>query len=145
MTSAHISKSGKRVEVYDRKLNLRLHCELPPEISRTSMVSGPMLSMNAKHSWYMTTRTQSVVSKPILTAIFFIFIRTDLGKDLPTAYTKSSIATISRSNQESLILAGFTLGWVRANILQGYSLTLRQSSEKNIFIFSPLSASRKEC
>src|SRR5215831_10947987 len=110
-----MSKSGKSVEVYDPNLNLRLHCELPPEISSTSMVSGPMLSMNAKHSRYMTTRTQSVVSKPILTAIFFIFIRRDLGKDLPTAYIRSSIATISGGNQESLLLTGLTPRWVLAN------------------------------
>src|SRR5262249_53134550 len=118
-----MSKLGKSVEVYDPNLNLSLHC-VPPEISSTSMVSGPMLSMNVKHSRYMTTRTQSLVSKPILTAIFFIFIRTGLGKDLPTAYIRSSIATISVGNQESLILAGFTLPWVLANMRQGYSSTI---------------------
>src|SRR5215472_10284241 len=88
-----MSKSGKLVEVYDPNLNLCLHCELPPEISNTSMVSGSMLSMKALHSWYMTTRAQSVVLKPILIAISLM--RSDLGKDLPTVYTSSSIATTS--------------------------------------------------
>src|SRR5215813_8235737 len=99
-----MSKSGKLVEVYDPNLNLCLHCELPPtpppEISNTSMVSGSMLSMKALHSWYMTTRTQSVVLKPILTAISLM--RRDLGKDLPAAYTSSSIATTSGGNREAL-------------------------------------------
>src|SRR5215831_20653475 len=96
-----MSKSGKLVEVYDPNLNLCLHCELPPpEISNTSMASGSMLSMKALHSWYMTTRTQSVVLKPILMAISLM--RRDLGKDLPNVYTSSSIATTSGGNREAL-------------------------------------------
>src|SRR6516225_4343662 len=89
-----MSKSGKLVEVYDPNLNLCLHGgSPPPEISNTSMVSGSMLSMNALHSWYMTTRAQSVVLKPILAAISLM--RRDLGNDLPIVYTSSSVATTS--------------------------------------------------
>src|SRR5262245_33324242 len=98
-----MSKSGKLVEVYDPNLNLCPHCELPPpEISNTSMVSGSMLSMKALHSWYMTTRTQSVVLKPILIAISLM--RSDLGKDLPSVYTSSSIAKLPAVAIEKLYL-----------------------------------------
>src|SRR5262249_679803 len=93
-----MSKSGKLVEVYDPNLNLCLHC-VPPEISNTSMVSGSMLSMKALHSWYMTTRAQSVVLKPILIAISLM--RSDLGKNLPTFTTSSTIATTPGSNSKS--------------------------------------------